>query len=239
VLEEAAGELFTLAPGACYDFMSYAAPVNEDKRDLLGATTHVDGTARVQTVSRARNPLFWRLIQAFGQRTGVPALLNTSFNNNYEPIVDSVEDAVVCFLTTGLDGLVVGNHLVRKKAVCPETWLSLAIELPADHLLAQGRERHPGGADGDGFTAIHSPAGRLVPVSAALARCLAGGAAGHSIAETLAGWASASGDGCEAADLVAELRALWEKRLIVAAPRTRGGIAPQYGGQVARSSASP
>ena len=66
-------------------------------------------------MSRDQNPRYWSLIKAFGDRTGVPMLLNTSFNNNEEPIVDSVEDAIVCFLTTDLDYLVVGDYLIRKK----------------------------------------------------------------------------------------------------------------------------
>jgi carbamoyltransferase len=75
----------------------------------------VDGTARVQTVSRDVNPRYWMLLQAFERLTGIPILLNTSFNNNAEPIVDSPEEAVTCFLTTGLDVLVVGDYLVRKR----------------------------------------------------------------------------------------------------------------------------
>jgi carbamoyltransferase len=89
-------------------------PVKPDQRQLLGAVTHVDGSARIQTVERAANPRFWELLDRFGKLTGVPMLLNTSFNNNAEPIVDSVADAVVCFLTTGLDALIAGDFLVRR-----------------------------------------------------------------------------------------------------------------------------
>ncbi|HEX7239592.1 MAG TPA: carbamoyltransferase C-terminal domain-containing protein, partial [Longimicrobiaceae bacterium] len=66
-------------------------------------------------VARDANPRYWELLHAFERRTGVPILLNTSFNNNAEPIVDSLDEAVACFLTTGLDLLVVGDYLVRKR----------------------------------------------------------------------------------------------------------------------------
>jgi carbamoyltransferase len=104
--------------------------VREDKRTLLGATTHVDGTARVHTVTKTANPLYWDLLDSFRKLTGIPVLLNTSFNNNDEPIVDSVEDAIVCFLTTGLDYLVVGNCLVRKKEADPLAYRQLVVTIP-------------------------------------------------------------------------------------------------------------
>ncbi len=116
VLQERAGDFFEL-PGQTteFPFMTFALRVREEARPLLGAITHVDGTARVQTVARDANPRYWELLHAFERRTGVPILLNTSFNNNAEPIVDSLDEAVTCFLTTGLDLLVVGDYLVRKR----------------------------------------------------------------------------------------------------------------------------
>jgi len=98
-----------------FPFMSFVLPVKEEKRALLAAITHVDGSARLQTVSREHNPRYWELIDAFRAKTGVPILLNTSFNNHAEPIVDSVDDAVVCYLTSGLDYLVVGDYLLSKR----------------------------------------------------------------------------------------------------------------------------
>ena len=89
-------------------------PIQPDKRDAIPAVTHVDGSGRLQTVSNATsNPLYWRLIQAFGERTGVPILLNTSFNEN-EPIVFQPAEALDCFLRTRMDVLVLGNHTVVK-----------------------------------------------------------------------------------------------------------------------------
>ena len=74
----------------------------------LGAVTHVDGSARVQTVHADRSPLYHRLISAFGRETGVPAVLNTSFNLRGEPIVETPQDAVATFLESGMDALILG-----------------------------------------------------------------------------------------------------------------------------------
>ncbi|MGW4115987.1 carbamoyltransferase family protein [Actinosynnema sp. NPDC004786] len=98
-----------------HGFMSFVVHVHEDRRAELGAVTHVDGTARVQVVSPDANPRFHRLITRFGELTGTPVLLNTSFNNNAEPIVQTVHDAVTCFLTTEIDVLVVEDFLVRRR----------------------------------------------------------------------------------------------------------------------------
>jgi len=97
-------------------YMVVAVPAKPEVRSLLAAVTHVDGSARVQSVSRLQNPRYHALIAAFGRRTGVPIVLNTSFNNNAEPIVDSVDDAVATFLTTGIQAVVIGDWLVRKVA---------------------------------------------------------------------------------------------------------------------------
>ncbi|WOH57583.1 carbamoyltransferase [Bradyrhizobium sp. BWC-3-1] len=131
VLEEDAGAFFELPDGrAEYPFMNFVVRVRESMRALLGAITHIDGTARLQTVSRTSNAAYWELINAFKARTGVPILLNTSFNNNAEPIVDSVADAITAFLSTELDGLVVGSFLIKKRATTLENWTALAVSLP-------------------------------------------------------------------------------------------------------------
>ena len=84
-----------------------------DKRDVIPAVTHVDGSGRLQTVNREINPLYCRLIDAFAQQTGVPILLNTSFNEN-EPIVHLPAEALDCFLRTDMDVLVMGAYVVEK-----------------------------------------------------------------------------------------------------------------------------
>lgn len=140
VLEEDAREFFELPPGdAAFPFMIFVVRVRADKRELLGAITHVDGTARLHTVGRDTNPEYWELIKAFKEITGVPVLLNTSFNNNVEPIVDSAEDAVASFLTTGLDYLVLGPFLARKRAATDAGWMSLRAQMPSYARLHQTR----------------------------------------------------------------------------------------------------
>jgi len=140
VLEEAAHDIFDLSAGTDeYEFMLFIVTVREEMRPILPAITHVDGTARVQTVSRTENPRFWKLIHAFGELTGVPVLLNTSFNNNVEPIVDSAEDAIVSFLTTTLDLLVVGDFTVSRRVPERTSRLALRASLPPYVSVAKTR----------------------------------------------------------------------------------------------------
>src|SRR6266702_1245069 len=94
-----------------------AKPVRPEWRDKIPAIVHVDGTARVQTVREATNPMLYRLLKEFEALTGVPVLINTSFNIKGEPIVETPEDAVNCFLTTGVDHLVMHNTIVSKNAM--------------------------------------------------------------------------------------------------------------------------
>jgi carbamoyltransferase len=111
--EERFPDFFLGAPPS--PFMTQVYQVREDRRDLIPAVTHIDGTARVQTVRRDVDPLLWGLLEAFGDRTGVPILLNTSFNVKGEPIVNSPTDAVNCFFKADLDLLVMGRFLARKR----------------------------------------------------------------------------------------------------------------------------
>lgn len=113
ILEEYVHDYFD---GAVADpFMMQVYPVKQAKRAVLPAVTHVDGTGRLQTVSRSSNPLYHDLITAFHRRTGVPVLLNTSFNEN-EPIVLRPAEAIDCFLRTDMDVLVMGSLTLSKRA---------------------------------------------------------------------------------------------------------------------------
>jgi len=96
-------------------FMMKVFPFRAEKRGELPAVTHVDGTGRLQTVHRETNPLYWQLIDTFRQTTGVPMLLNTSFNEN-EPIVCQPEEAMDCFLRTKMDMLVLGDWIIERKS---------------------------------------------------------------------------------------------------------------------------
>jgi carbamoyltransferase len=113
ILEEAVGEYFEQTQPS--PFMTFAYPVRAEKRSVIPAPTHVDGTARLQTVSRRASPLYWGLLRAFGDLTGVPVVLNTSFNDN-EPIVCRPEEALDCFLRTQMDVLVLGNYFLEKRS---------------------------------------------------------------------------------------------------------------------------
>jgi carbamoyltransferase len=112
ILEEAHDEYFD---GSVADpFMMQVYPIRAEKRNIIPAVTHVDGSGRLQTVNRAGNRRYWELIRAFERRTGVPVLLNTSFNEN-EPIVHHPAEALDCFLRTRMDVLVLDDHVVTKR----------------------------------------------------------------------------------------------------------------------------
>jgi len=115
VLAERASEVFE-CDGRDSPFMLMAERVRPEWRDKIPAVTHVDGTARVQTIRADQNERLYRLLQEFDKLTGVPVLLNTSFNVKGEPIVETPEDAINCFLATGIDYLVLHDTLMSKKS---------------------------------------------------------------------------------------------------------------------------
>ncbi len=112
VLEEKANEYFH-GEGSS-PFMLLSPKVKENKKHIIPAVTHIDGTARLQTVRQQSNEQLWRLIVAFETLTGVPVLLNTSFNLRGEPIVCTPQDAIDVFQRTKMDCLVMGNIVVDK-----------------------------------------------------------------------------------------------------------------------------
>jgi carbamoyltransferase len=112
VLREAVAEWFEQDDDV--PFMMQVYPIRKEKRALIPAVTHVDGSGRLQTVTRDTNPLYYRLIEAFRDLTNVPMVLNTSFNEN-EPVVCKPEEALDCFLRTKMDVLVMGNIIVTRQ----------------------------------------------------------------------------------------------------------------------------
>lgn len=112
VLEDYQFDLFDLKQDS--PFMLLATQVNELYKDSIPAVTHVDGSARVQSVSKSLNPFIYDIIQKFASLTGIPAILNTSFNDNNEPIVETPYDAINTFLRTNIDILVLENFIVFK-----------------------------------------------------------------------------------------------------------------------------
>ena len=207
VLAERAADYFDLPETeAAYDFMGFVATVREPCRAVLGAVTHVDGTARLQTVDEAANPRFWKLVHEFGEITGVPVVLNTSLNNNAEPIVQSLEDCLVTLLTTGLDALVLDGHVVRRRPVAAEAILTGRFTLPP---LVQLTSTVTAGTGGPATTTTLGfrdwPSSR-VPVSRAVRELLTGATG------------TAQLDGTQRQQVAAELADLWQRRLIRVTP---------------------
>jgi carbamoyltransferase len=112
IKKEAAGEYLESATDS--PFMILTAQVRPEKRSVIPSVTHVDGSARPQTVEKEINPLYWRLIDEFEKRTGVPVIMNTSFNLRGEAIVHTPTDAIRTFFSSGMDALLIGSFLVEK-----------------------------------------------------------------------------------------------------------------------------
>lgn len=223
VLEERLHEFFDVPPDrAEFPFMIFVLKVREQMRELLGAVTHVDGTARVQTVSRKDNPKYWELIHEFQKLTGIPILLNTSFNNNAEPIVDSVEDAIVCFLTTGLDYLVVGDYIAqRKETVADDAFEALVPSLPKSRKLVKRT-----GLGGPGqWRSVYEIQGtmsnyfarRVVTVSPEVFAVLMAADGNRTLATLFAETGAPDAD--RRAQVREEMENLWDKRIITLRPR--------------------
>ncbi|MCF0065214.1 carbamoyltransferase [Dyadobacter chenwenxiniae] len=112
VLEEDAPEWFENADVS--PFMLFVYPVKDEKADQIPAVRHTDGTARVQTINAQQHPLYYKLISEFKKLTGVPVLVNTSFNTRGEPIVCSPRDAIECFWTSPFDALIINSFILEK-----------------------------------------------------------------------------------------------------------------------------
>lgn len=224
VLEEEAGTWFDMPAGTDAAFMTLTVPVRPQARAQLGAVTHVDGTARVQTVARATNERFWRLIEAFGRRTGMPVLLNTSFNHSVEPIVDSIDDAVACLLTTGIDHLVIDRYLIAKRQPtrCP-IW-NLVPDIPSYVRFAHLRELDANGQARDVFRCEHQGRPELsCSIDPAVFRLVALVDGLRTTAELLRD----SAIDIDPRPLAATVEALWSQRLIRLLPRRDAGAADQ------------
>jgi carbamoyltransferase len=140
VLEEKSGDWFVT--GYPSPYMILVFDVRPEKRALVPAITHVDGTGRVQTVSHKTNPKYYRLIEEFDRLTGVPMVLNTSFNIRGEPIVHRPEQAIECFLRTGMDALFLGDYLLTKPVESAARQMS-AEQLATAHATAAAADNDP------------------------------------------------------------------------------------------------
>lgn len=207
VVAERAHEFFALPEGFQSPFMLFSVPVLASMRAHLGAITHVDGTARLQTVARTDNVRFHALLSAFGSITGFPILLNTSFNNDVEPIVDSLDEAVSCFLTTGLTHLVVGDWLVRRNSDDFAALLTLVPELPA-HMSLRCDRRSLLGEGRKIFHSIHNHVnGRSIEISEPLYDLLMRVDGECTLHELQVGRA-------DAIELLGEVVTLWDRRVL-------------------------
>lgn len=159
----------------------------------------------MQTVTEASNARYWKLLNTFGEETGVPMLLNTSFNNNVEPIVDSVEDAIACFLTTGLDRLVIGDFTAtQRQESSREKLTGSCIRLMP---YAKVHTQSSGAVVASQFTGKKvsvSPFVRVLLDSASRKGWTIGKALGNSLVQDES-W-------------VQEVMSLWEARLILVVP---------------------
>ncbi|MBM3345374.1 MAG: nodulation protein [Betaproteobacteria bacterium] len=211
VLEERVADFFVVPPTQRdFPYMSVVLQVQPEQRDVLGAVTHIDGTARVQTVREQVNPRYWRLIDAFGRRTGVPVVLNTSFNNHAEPIVDSVEDAIVCFLTTDLHALIVGDALITKRAVPFTQWLELVVSRPTSLIVRESRDQS---GDLTHDAVFNYSGGKSRSVSSTMYTALAMADGRQTMAQLTKGVT----EDVRAA-LVDELLELWSQRMVILRP---------------------
>jgi carbamoyltransferase len=217
VLEQHAHEYFEFpASVESLPYMSYVVPVRTDKRSLLGAVTHVDGSARVQTLNRRQNARYYGLIDAFYARTGVPLVLNTSFNNNVEPIVDTVDEAMACFLTTELDYLIVGNCLVSRRPDAGdaieqfEVTIADTVALQIINLAVENGQR-------ERVVEIFVRGGKVrrYPLSEAMGGFLLGVSDAFSFVELAD---AARVDDADRQKLLEELHELWSKRFVVIRP---------------------
>jgi predicted NodU family carbamoyl transferase len=214
VTAEAADAYFEIpATVADYDFMSFVVPVREDRRAELGAVTHVDGSARLQVVEQDSDGRFYELVAAYGRLTGTPVLLNTSFNNNAEPIVQTVPDVLTCFLTTDLDALVVDEFVVRRRPGRALAFDHLVVGFRPVTRLAKRVRITPAGAR----EVVHElyldyPGGPRAEISRAMFALLEP----TDGKRTLESVASEAGGLSE--DLRRELHTLWQLRLFALGP---------------------
>ncbi|ROO86847.1 beta-1,4-N-acetylglucosamine oligosaccharide 3-O-carbamoyltransferase NolO [Actinocorallia herbida] len=194
---------------ADHEFMSFVTPVREERREELGAVTHVDGTARLQVVDAEIGGRYYRLVAEFGALTGTPVLLNTSFNNNAEPIVQDIDDVLTCYLTTDLDYVVIEDFLIRRRST-PTAIDTLALRFrPTTRLVER---RAPG--QGTGNPVVHEISldyidGPSMTLSSELYDLL------KRVTEPVPLSAFAAD---LTADLRAELHRLWQARLITLRP---------------------
>ncbi len=194
-------------------FMTSTAQVRSDKREQLGAVTHIDGSVRMQTVNAKQNQRYYALLERFGAITGVPALLNTSFNSNGEPIVCTVEEAITCMLTSGLNALAIGDYWIQKREGWRSSLVLLKPSLPPTTQVSIGDMRETPIRDGALQHFISNGIDHL-PLSRESAHVLCD-ATGHTSLHEIITTLDLSTSEQSIAD---EIFNLWTKRLLILRP---------------------
>jgi carbamoyltransferase len=120
-------------------FMLFVYPVRDEVADRIPAVRHVDGTARIQTVNETQHPSYYALLKEFKKLTGVPVLVNTSFNTLGKPIVCSPRDAIECFWTSPFDALIIGSFLIEKNTAPGRATKKRSVEAIEGESVMQGR----------------------------------------------------------------------------------------------------
>jgi decarbamoylnovobiocin carbamoyltransferase/7-O-carbamoyltransferase len=215
VTAAAAADYFDLPKtSANYDFMSFVVNVRANRKDELGAVTHIDGSARIQVVDPRSNERFHRLVQRFGELTGTPVLLNTSFNNNAEPIVQTAHDALTCFLTTELDFLVIEDFLIRRRQGRLLAFDGMVLQFrPVTRLVKRNRLTPAGVREVNFEIYLDHPKGSHCEVSPPTFALL-DSADGVRTVESLADAAGGLSD-----DIRRELYSLWQQRFFALRPQ--------------------
>lgn len=214
VIEEKANEYFdVMCEARHYRFMVCTLQVRDRYREYLGAVTHIDGTARVQIVTKSHSK-FWRLINAFGDITGCPIILNTSMNNHAEPIVNSLEDAITCYLTTGLDHLVIDDFIITRRGTTPTLFGTMTVHLPPHRFLEQRIVKN----EVSYFLSTSVPkemSQKKIPISKTSFDILRVSNGRESITELIEGFGMLA----DIEIILKEMLALWSERAIILAPR--------------------
>jgi predicted NodU family carbamoyl transferase len=215
VTPEAASTYFDLPETrANYEFMSFVVNVREDRKAELGAVTHIDGSARIQIVDPVSNKRFYDLVRRFGELTGTPVLLNTSFNNNAEPIVQTTQDALTCFLTTELDFLVIDDFLVRRRPGTSLAIDNLTLRLrPVTRLIKRIRHTSTGRREVCHEISLDHPNGSTAEISPSLFNLL-------EPADGVQTVRSLAGPGGLSQEVRQELYGLWQRRFFTLRPVT-------------------
>jgi len=211
VIEEEAEQLFDLRGGPdAFRFMAAAARARDRTRALLPAGVHVDGTARLQIVARETSPRYWALLCSFQDLTGMPALLSASLNTEFEPTAESIDDAIATFLTSELDGLVLGSCMMDRSAPTWRDRLGRLVSLPPYVQMMRTKRREQGDdLLGHEIRTSYDPPRRRA-ICAELGDALEGLGRAVPAAKLLNAYSQA-----RQLELLDELKTLWAERLIV------------------------